>query len=352
MSFIVHATTALPAYSYSQEEVFKFFLAAPEKFLREDSQIRAIFENAQVQQRYFVHPLHRFAELGSFSERNQIYFEQGLKLCLQAARKCLSESNISPEQVTGLIFVSTTGFVVPSLDAYLIQEMRLPAQTRRIPVFGWGCTGGVQGLARALEYTRAYPQERVLLVNLELCSLAYQVSDTTAKGLIGGAIFNDGATAVLIEGKEVSKPQGKLNLCAAKSYLFPQTYSHMGWKQKETGLEVILAPEIPDLVDQKARGFVDDLLKTFELAPRDLDFVLCHPGGAKILTAFQRVLELKPEKMAISWEILKNYGNMSSCSVIFELEKLLRQESHSKKFGIMTAFGPGFSAEGLVLQWK
>jgi len=351
MSFILHASKALPPYSYSQEEVCQFFQNAPQKFPKNDSEIEAIFENAQVQTRYFVFPLNRFHELGSFTQRNQIYFEEGLKLSLKVARECLSETHTSPEQVTGLIFVSTTGFTVPSLDAYLIQELKLPASTRRTPIFGWGCTGGVQGLAKAFEYTQAYPNEKVLLVNLELCSLAYQSSDISPKGLVGGAIFNDGATAVLVAGENTS-PTGKLKICAAKSHLFPQTYSHMGWKQRESGLEVILAPEIPSLVQEKANEFVSHLLQSFHLSPSHLNFVLCHPGGAKILKAFQEVLEFSDQKMQISWETLRQYGNMSSCSVIFELQKLLGQTSRQNEFGVMSAFGPGFSAEGLVLQWK
>ncbi len=350
MSFIVHATTALPAYSYSQEEVCAFFRNAPQRFQKRDSEIEAIFQNAQVQTRYFVSPLNHFRELGSFAERNQVYFEEGLKLCLKAAQECLNQSKVSPDEVSGLIFVSTTGFTVPSLDAYLIQELGLPASTRRTPIFGWGCTGGVQGLTKAFEYTQAYPNEKVLLLNLELCSLAYQISDTSPKGLVGGAIFNDGATAVLIEGEKTS-PRGKLKICAARSHLFPQTYSHMGWKQLDSGLEVILGPEIPSLVQEKAHEFISQLLRSFQLSPGDLSFVLCHPGGAKILKAFQEVLKLSDQKMQISWEILRQYGNMSSCSVIFELQKLLEEKPERGEFGVMSAFGPGFSAEGLVLQW-
>jgi alkylresorcinol/alkylpyrone synthase len=353
MPRVIAVGTALPENRYRQEEVRNIFGAPFLRNGRDPSAIESVFHNALVEERYFVRPIEEILRLGPLAERNRIFGEDGCRLAEKAARACLEKARADPRQIDALVFVSTTGFVVPSLDVLLAERLKCAASIRRLPVFGWGCTGGVSGLAQAYALTKAEPKARVLVVALELCSLAYQERDVTPKALIASAIFNDGAAAVLVEGDEAAgrgAPSGP-KILAARSHLFPETTDLMGWEQVATGLQVILSPRIPELVLTEARGFVQAVLGDRRVRLGDMPQILSHTGGAKVLSALQEALSLNRSQLEISWGILRRYGNMSSVSVLLSLEEALRRGYPEGSNSLMLAFGPGFSAEGLLLQW-
>lgn len=344
--------TALPTYHYSQTEMVQASKVIYRSVLKELDEIELIFKNAQVEHRYFILPIEKILKLGSFVERNRIFFEEGLKLAQKAVQNCLEKSQLSPTEIDSILFVSSTGFTTPPLDAYLMNHFQFSPSTKRCSVFGWGCLGGVAGLAKANEYVKAYPQERILLVNLELCSLAYQAEDRSMKSLIASVLFNDAATAVIVEGDEVASAKSfHPRLLKSRSFLFPNSYHLMGWEHQESGLQVVLSPEIPRIVRDHVKEFVDLFLEDHSLSIRDLKRILPHSGGAKILSALEKAIQSHPEQTALSWESLRDFGNVSSCSILFTLEKALQKKNLPGDFTLLLAFGPGFSAEGLMLQW-
>lgn len=316
--------------------------------------------HAGVETRYFVRPLNELMQLGSFAERNAIFARDGLALAVRAVTRCLHNADVTPADIAGVIFVSSTGFAVPSLDVALLQQMQFPANTRRWPVFGWGCFGGVAALQLAFDYTRAHPTQRILICCVELCSLAFQSRDLGKKAMIANSIFNDGAAAALVEGASVARqnlsgvsPASDLYLRAPRivathSHLFPATTHLMGWEQRDTGFQVILSPDIPDVVLREGAAFLDALLRNAAIERAAVRSLLVHPGGAKVLRALEESVGATADVAPFSWQVLAQFGNMSSCSILFVLEKFLAAERMSGAHAVL-AFGPGFSAEGIVL---
>ena len=349
MPRVISVGTALPEWHYRQAEVAEVLRKVYRPLFEKNPELIRVFENSRVEDRYFVRPFEELMQLGTFVERNKIFAEAGYRLAERAVQECLAAAQLDPGAISGIVFVSTTGFSVPSLETTLINRLGFHPATRRWPIFGWGCTGGVAGLAQACAQTRADPRQRILLVAVELCSLAYQARDLTQKALIASAIFNDGAAAVLVAGDEATQPQSDgPQILAAKSHLYPATQEVMGWEQVETGLQVVLSPRIPELVRDDARRFLASLTAEAGKTIADLNGVLSHTGGARILQALEEVLGLE---LKLSWETLRKFGNLSSASILFTLKAAMQNRLPAKELGALVAFGPGFSAEGLLVQW-
>lgn len=348
MARVLHIALAKPAHRYAQEEVGRFIAGVYPPAFRASFDIEEVFKNSQVRERRFVLPLEDLPKLGSAAERNRLFLSKGLELCQDAVRQCLSILKLSPAEIDALFFISSTGFAVPSPETYLIQSLDLSPAVHRIPIVGWGCTGGVAGLQAALRFARGNPRAKILLLNLETCSLAFQPDDVSAKSVVANAIFNDGATAALIAGREADiKPESHLELIEAHSHLFPNSSHLMGWDQLPSGLQVVLSPEIPTLAKRESKAFVNALLEKAKLPLSELRFWLLHPGGAKVLQSMQESLELGPQAMEASWENLRRNGNMSSCSVLAGLKALLETPA-AQGPGLACAFGPGFACEGIL----
>jgi alkylresorcinol/alkylpyrone synthase len=344
--------TAVPKCRYTQEEILELVSPIYRSLLKQPGGGAELFRNARVRDRYFIRPFPEVLRFESFEWRNRLFLSDGLPLAASAVRNCLEGAGLAPHQVDALFFVSTTGFTVPGLDTYLIETLGFREDTRRFPLFGWGCNGGVAGLAAAADFTRAHPRSRALLVNLETCSLAYQASDVTPKALISAAIFNDGAASALVEGDEAGPTRTRApKILHSQSRFFSDTSRLMGWEQVATGLQVILSPKIPELAGREAKGFIAALLADEGLSPTDVSLLASHTGGAKILEALEESLNPKPEALAASWETLKKFGNMSSASVLFVLKEIEGRRPAPGSLGVALSFGPGFASEGLLLRW-
>ncbi len=348
MAQLTHISLSKAPFQYSQTEICASLEKIYPKDFKSSFKISDVFQNSLVSERNFILPFEKVLNLGNAVERNQHYATLGLELAQKAAQDCLNEAKIPANEIETVIFVSSTGFAVPSLETYLMQNLGFSPQAQRIPIVGWGCTGGIAGLQLAMKLAKNNPLAKILLINLETCSLAFQRQDVSVKSVIANAIFNDGATASLILGDEVPYPSEKsLHLLESYSHLFPQSSHLMGWEQLPTGLQVILSPEIPQLAKKESLSFLNHLLEKSTLSLADIHLWMLHPGGAKILHALQDALELNSQSMQFSWDNLKENGNMSSCSVIAGLKNIL-ENPEAKGFGFSCAFGPGFACEGLV----
>lgn len=345
MPSLLSIGTALAPHHYAQAEMAERIKVLYRDAVGNLEQIDRVFANAQVAQRHFIQPIEQVLAQTDMPARNRIFATAGLDLAVEAAQHCLTQVQADPQSIDHLLFVSTTGFVVPSLDTYLIERLRLRRDVARVPIFGWGCSGGAAAVALAARLVQADPQARVLVVILELCSLAFQERDVSQKAMISSAIFNDGAAAVLLAG------EGGPRVVGSHRHLFPRSEDLMGWEQVPTGLQVILSPAIPELVEQETRPFVERLLAQHGRELSELQVVLSHPGGAKILQAVEAALADYAAVLEHSWETLREVGNISACSIIFVLQRAMRQGYPSGTLGMLSAFGPGFAAEGVLLQW-
>ncbi len=348
MPSIRSVATALPAHVLPQSIARDFaqHLFAPsmptiERYL-------PVFEHAQIDQRHLVVPPEWFLSEHSFQESNDLFIREATALGERVARDCLAMAKVEPDDIDHILWVSTTGIATPSPDAMLINRLGMRSHTRRTPLWGLGCAGGVAGLSRAYEYTRAFPTHRALLLNVELCSITFQKQDFSTRNLVAASLFADGATAVLVEGDEVARPGSAQHaeIIDTQSTIWPDTLNIMGWSVMNHGLEVVFSTRIPGMVRTTMHDTVTSFLALHNLTIDDIEHWILHPGGAKVVQAYESALAIDAERLAHTQEVLRCYGNMSSATVFFVLERFLaEQKPQPGEYGLLAVLGPGFSCE-------
>lgn len=349
MATIHAAAIAHPPYRYDQDEILRalpLWLAEDERLL---ALARRVFAHAAVQTRYGCRDLFDLVNKLSLTEANRLYQEQARRLGEQVARHCLEEASTPPEAVNLIISTSCTGFMIPSLDAYLANALGFSPHVKRLPITELGCAAGAVALARTFEYLRAFPEHTVLVLAVELPSLTFQVRDVSPANIVSSALFGDGAAAVLLTGEA---KKGSPRILATESTLFPHTTDLMGFDLQDSGLHIVLSAEIPAVVYTEAPRLVETFLARHGFTTTDITHFLLHPGGRRVVEGLALSLNLPEDRTAVSRQILRDYGNLSSASVLFILEQFLRREkTQSGDRGLLLAFGPGFSAEMLLLAW-
>jgi len=290
--------------------------------------------------RYFAEPLASLMERRTQSQQTDAYLEHARVLARKVCCAALERSGIAPLDIGLVIGVSCTGVVLPSLDAELIPLIGLRAEVARLPITELGCGGGVAGLARGLDYLRAYPQRSVLLFAVEIPSLTFQPDDRSVDNLVAAMVFADGAGAVVLGGDD---GQPGWTLEHAGTVLVPQGARHLGYELRDGGLRVILSRDLPDVVEAHLRDAVDTFLEEADLRLADIDAVAAHPGGPRIVDAIGRALDLHPESLATSRSVFAGNGNASSAGIFFVLEEMQRCGIRGRVLAI--ALGPGLSIE-------
>jgi len=349
VSSIRSVATAVPRHSIRQQVAQQFCRSLFHESFPDIDRLLPVFSNALVENRYFAVPPEWFEIEHSFAEKNQLYIKTALELGEAAISSCLQDADLAPRDIDHLFFVSTTGLATPSIDARLINILKLRPNVRRTPIWGLGCAGGVAGLSRAYEYTVAFPRERALVLALELCGLTFQRNDLGKSNLIATSLFGDGAAAVLVSGAETGDPGP--GILASRSTLWYESLDVMGWEINDRGLKVLFSRDIPAIVRNLALPALLEFLAAQGLGLHDLAHIIAHPGGAKVLEAYEQALGLTNGKMDRARAILRKYGNMSSPTVLFVLEDFVRTQAiGTGEYGLLTALGPGFSAEMMLIQ--
>jgi alkylresorcinol/alkylpyrone synthase len=330
--------TAVPPHALSQQAVSDrarliFGKACPADFDR----MAAVFGNAGIERRYSAVPVDWYERPHGWPERNALYLTHALDLAADAAQKSLAAARLEATEIDTVVVVSTTGIATPSLDARLIDRLGLRADVRRLPIFGLGCAGGVIGLSRAADLARATPNARILFVVVELCTLSFRRDDFSKSNLVATALFGDGAAAAILACRGDGPALG-----ASGEFTWPNALDIMGWDVAEDGLKAIFSRDIPALVQRDLRVVTDRFLKTQGLILAEIDRVICHPGGAKVIVALEEAFGLPSGALADARRVLRDYGNMSAATVLFVLERALAEGARGCL--LMTALGPGFSA--------
>ena len=307
-----------------------------------------VYANSGIDCRYSVVPFEWFDESHGLADRNRAYVAGALDLIEAAAGRALDRAGIGLSEIGGIVTVSTTGVATPSLDALLIERLRLPPTLTRLPIFGLGCAGGAMGLARAAILAASMPDKAVLFVVVELCTLQFRRDDLARSNIVATALFGDGAAAAVLRCSGATGPA----VLATGEHTWPRSLDVMGWDVAEDGLKAIFSRDIPRLVAAELRPVLHDFLKQHELSLADIDRFVCHPGGPKVIDAYETVFGAGFPGAAEARRSLTLYGNMSAASVLFVLEAMLdAAQSAGEDWGraLLTALGPGFSAGFVVL---
>jgi alkylresorcinol/alkylpyrone synthase len=309
----------------------------------------SVYANSGIACRYSVMPFEWFDRAHSWPDRNRAYLQGALDLIETAARRALDRAGIGPDEIGAIVTVSTTGIATPSLDAQLIQRMGFRRDVRRLPIFGLGCAGGALGLARAASLATAMPGAPVLFLVVELCTLQFRRDDLARSNIVATALFGDGAAAAVVSAqRDAAGPA----IVATGEHTWPDSLDIMGWDVAEDGLKAIFSRDIPRLVSTEIGAVVRDFLGRHGLAVADIDRFVCHPGGPKVIDAYEAVFGRGFAGAAAARQSLADYGNMSAVSVMFVLERMLgdrRAAGEALGRALLTALGPGFSAGFVVL---
>lgn len=359
MPKIASVSTFAPPHILSQEsatdltrELFK------EKF-QDIERLLKVFQNGEIEKRHFSVPMEWFSNNHDFEERNRLYIELATMYGIAAINECLHqepflESPIHPSEIDAIIYISSSGISTPSIDARIMNHLPFSDETKRIPIWGLGCAGGAAGMSRAYDYCLAHPTAKVLVLCVELCSLTFQKEDYTKSNLVGASLFADGVACALVCGDEADLKTTKRipTILSTASKWMPNSEDVMGWDVKNSGLHVVFSRSIPSIIENWLGPFVHEFLERYGRNDEDVRHFVAHPGGKKVLEAYEAALGFDPSMTEISRKVLTEYGNMSSPTVLYVLKEYMEMEPASGDYGLMAALGPGFSGELLLLKWE
>lgn len=349
MPRIAAVATALPPHQIKQAEARAFAASHFRSQRRDVERLLSVFENSGIETRYLCVPTDWFSTPKTFEEKNALYIEWSTKLGAGVVRACLEQSGIPIERISHLIFVSSTGLATPSIDSRLINVLGLDAHVHRTPIWGLGCAGGAAGLSHAYRAALAAPRAVVMLVTVELCGLTFHFGDYSKSNFIATALFADGAAGVMVTGDEIAAAGPEI--LGTRSTIWPDSLDVMGWNFDNAGMQVVFSRAIPGIVREKTQADMNDFLRPFGIGFDQVRHFIPHPGGAKVIDAYEATLGLDAPKVSPARAVLRDFGNMSAPTVLFVLENTLA--SGSVKPGdhaVLTALGPGFSSENLLLR--
>ncbi|MGC8535978.1 MAG: type III polyketide synthase [Rhizomicrobium sp.] len=341
---LISLSTAVPEHILLQEEVV---VAARKMFGDRYSafdRMAPVYLTAGLHKRHAARPIEWYSQPHGWKEKTAIYLEVSHELFVDAARKALSAAGITAGEVDVVVTISSTGIATPSLEARASAALGFRADVQRVPVFGLGCAGGVSGFAIAARLARAQPGANVLLVVVELCTLSFRLDQLTKANIVASALFGDGAAACVLRAGD----SGIAEVEACGEHTWPDTLDIMGWDIDSQGFEVIFAQAIPSFAEANLGNAVSGILERAGIRMSQVDRFICHPGGAKVIVALEKTLQLGQGALDHEREVLREYGNMSAPTALFVLDESLRAGLLPRS--VMLAMGPGFSASCVSLK--
>jgi alkylresorcinol/alkylpyrone synthase len=345
----------LPPHRYPQAEVVDWV----RRWLEDDggsaaSRLLSVYRSAGVATRASVVPIEEVFHPGDFETQNDRYRDIACAAGVDLARRTLAAAGLLPREIDLVVSVSCTGFIIPALDAFVADALGMGPRLARLPITESGCAGGVVGLARAGDYLRAHPDRAALVLALELSSLTFQRWDRSATNVVSTAIFGDGGAAIALVGPDHPRARERplARLVDAESTFFPGTTHLMGFALRNQGLQIILDKGLAPFVRREVVGAVDAFLAPRRLARSDVTRWILHPGGRRIIEVMAERLGLGDDDLAPTEAVLSEHGNMSSVTVLFVLDEILRKHRpRPGERGLLGAFGPGFCAEIALLEF-
>ena len=339
----------LPKYSRTTEEIIPFLdawlVGQDSRFVRK---VKKIFESAAVDKRYSImDPIEVFTNT-SFEERNDIYVREVIDLGTKVLEKALEKANWNPEDLDYIITVSCTGIMIPSLDAYLINKLKLRQDIVRLPITEMGCAAGISGVIYAKNFLKANPGKRAAVIAVESPTATFQLDDFSMANIVSAAIFGDGAACVLLSSHNEDEGPEILD---EEMYHFYDAEHLMGFKLTNSGLQMILDIDVPETIASHFPNIINPFLEKNNIIIDDLDHLIFHPGGKKIVQTVEGLFSELEKNIDDTKEVLRLYGNMSSATVLYVLERIMDAKPKKGEKGLMLSFGPGFSAQKVLLQF-
>lgn len=308
------------------------------------------FDNTEIKERNFCEPLSYYSQNHTFQDHNKEYIRVSLEYSVKAVELALADAHIDKHDITDILFVSSSGLATPSMDALIINTMRLDPNINRIPIWGLGCAAGVSAVAKANIIAKQNPDAIVLIVAVELCSLTFLKNDFSKSNFIASSLFSDGVAACIIKGDHYTS-ENTMSILTARSKLYYDHLDVMGWEFLDGGFKVIFSKDIPTIIHSHIKDDVFSFLSMNNLSLSDIKNFIFHPGGKKVLIAYEESLGITSDHIRKTRETMNAYGNMSSGTVFYVFEKFLR-EGFEDGYGLMLAVGPGFSSEMVLLDMK
>ncbi|WP_222984219.1 type III polyketide synthase [Flagellimonas meishanensis] len=346
---IIHLAKALPPYCRSTEEIIPFvnlWLEGQEDRFRR--KVVKIFEGSGVDKRYGIMPIEDVFTATSFKEKNAVYVEAVKKLGKSALKKALEEAAWRPQDLDFIITVSCTGIMIPSLDAYLVNALELRQDIIRLPVTEMGCAAGVSGIIYANNFLKANPGKRAAVIAVESPTATFQLNDFSMANMVSAAIFGDGASCALLSSHDNDNGP---KILGEGMYHFYHAIEMMGFDLTNDGLKMILDPKVPETITEHFPELTHPFLKTLGSSIEQVQHLIFHPGGRKIVQTVEDLFGKLGKNIDETRKVLKDYGNMSSATVLYVLEEFMKKKIPSGEQGMILSFGPGFSAQRVLIEW-
>ncbi|HWB32376.1 MAG TPA: 3-oxoacyl-[acyl-carrier-protein] synthase III C-terminal domain-containing protein [Acidobacteriaceae bacterium] len=351
--------TAYPPHRYPQAVITQALKERMQDKLEIPAILERLHRNCGVDYRHIMYPLDTLGTFKGFGAMNDLWIKGAMELGQQAIEKALDRVGLKPSQISAIFFTSVTGVACPSIDARLANLMDFPQNVKRTPIFGLGCVAGAAGISRATDYVKAFPDQYALLLSVELCSLTWQEHDYSMAHMVASGLFGDGAAAVVLAGEETplaKRPRSVKQPCprvvSTRSTFYPDTEHLMGWKIDQSGFNIVLSADVPELVRTQLRSTVECFLEENKMEINQICSYIFHSGGPKVLQAMETSLGLPPNALAASWNSLRQRGNLSSASVLTVMQDYLENHPGSPGcYSMMGAMGPAFCSELLLLEW-
>jgi alkylresorcinol/alkylpyrone synthase len=306
--------------------------------------LSGVFDHAGIARRHIVAPPDWYMSSHGWHDRNKLYLEAAEELFINAATAAIEKAGLTAADIDGVVAVSTTGIATPSLDARCSERIGFRSDIRRVPVFGLGCAGGVSGLSLASRLALADPGSLWLFVTVETCSISIRLDSDDPAAVVATALFGDGAAAAIV----TSGVHSLAHIKGSAEKLWPDTLRIMGWDVEDPGLSVVFDRAIPPFVETELAEAIGEMTSALGTSTTNIDRFCCHPGGVKVIDAIESALELNQGELNLEREVLRDYGNMSAPTVMFVLDRLLAQGLPD--LVMVTAFGPGFTCAGMLLE--
>ncbi|NJN26146.1 MAG: type III polyketide synthase [Cyclobacteriaceae bacterium] len=346
---ILSVASQLPAYTRMTSDILpyveKWMEGREERFKRK---VLKLFENAGVDRRYGIMDADEVFYKSSFESKNDIYSTEVVKLAEGALQKSLQKAGLDPSDIDFLITVSCTGIMIPSLDAYLINRLRMKQDIVRLPVTEMGCVAGVSGMIYAKNFLQANSGKRAAVIAVESPTATFQLDDFSMANIVSAAIFGDGGACVIMSSHPGEQgPQ----LVDEAMYHFYDAEHMMGFKLTNSGLAMVLDKAVPETIAAHFPEIVHPFLQKNGMSIEDIDHLIFHPGGKKIVQTVEELFGGLGKNIEDTKEVLRLYGNMSSATVLYVLERFMDRGAPEGSHGLMLSFGPGFTAQRILLKW-
>lgn len=348
MSIIHSVATSFPDIYSSQDNICKEISNIwPDK----TKHIEQFHTSSLVKGRHLAIPLTEYKNLKDIGDRSHKWTDVAVELQEKNIKTILEAAGLCPEDISLIASTTVTGLTIPTLEAKLMNKISFRKNTKRMPLFGLGCLGGVAGINRVNDYLKGHPKEAALLLATELCTLTFQFQDKSVANLVGTSLFADGSAAVLILGDEHPlRDKGQFKVLSGESFFYENTERIMGWDIVSTGFQIVLSGDVPKIVTEHVKPDLAHFLKENKTTLSDVGFMVSHPGGPKVLEKISEITDRPNEVFKNSWASLSEKGNMSSVSVLHVLEKTINDKRNKNELGLMLAMGPAFCSEMNLIQ--